>query len=114
VTNERTSPTDDRVTDDTDPSATDVFDEMEPFEPYTTGELASVLDIPKRLAGKLLTMLTADGQIRRKELEPDQAIWIREPPKHACPECNREFEIKYFHPVFQAVQFCPRCGTQLE
>lgn len=99
---------------DADVSPEDVYEEMEPFEPYTTGELAAVLDIPKRLARSLLDTLTAAGQIRSKEPEPERLIWVREPPKHECPACGHAFEIKYFHPVLQSVQFCPRCGAQLE
>ncbi|MDF9747559.1 MarR family transcriptional regulator [Natrinema salsiterrestre] len=114
MTSERESPNDDETPDGTAPSATDVCDEMEPFEPYTSGELAAILDIPKRLARTLLKRLTDDGRIRRKELESDRAVWIREPPTHACPDCGREFEIRYSHPIFQAVQFCPGCGTRLE
>jgi hypothetical protein len=119
-----------RMTDDHDPRRDDASDEngsgpdeplsaervseaMEPLEPYTTGELASALDVPKRLVRRLLDRLADAGTIRRKEPEPKRVIWIREPPKHECPTCGGEFEVKHFHPVFQAVQFCPRCGTRL-
>ena len=90
-----------------------VSEAMEPLELYTTGELASVLGVPRRLARRLLDRLADAGTIRRKEPEPERVIWIREPPKHECPNCGGEFEVKHFHPVFQAVQFCPRCGTRL-
>jgi hypothetical protein len=95
------------------PSTEAVYEAMTPLEPYTTGELASVLGVPRRLARRLLARLADEGTIRRKEPEPERVIWIREPPKHECPNCGGEFEVKHFHPVFQAVQFCPRCGTRL-
>lgn len=101
-------PADSEVTPD------DVYEEMEPFEPYTTGELAAVLDIPRRVARSLLDALTATERIRKKEPEPERLIWVREPPKHECSACGHAFEIKYFHPVLQSVQFCPRCGGRLE
>lgn len=90
-----------------------VYEAMEPLEPYTTGELASALDVPRRLARRLLDRLADEETIRKKEPEPERVIWIREPPKHVCPNCGGEFEVRYFHPVFQAVQFCPKCGTRL-
>jgi hypothetical protein len=90
-----------------------VYEAMEPLEPYTTGELATVLDVPRRVARTLLGRLSRVERIRKKEPEPERVIWIREPPKHECPTCGGEFEVRYFHPVFQAVQFCPKCGTRL-
>ena len=95
------------------PAAETVYEAMEPLEPYTTGELASTLGAPRRLVRGLLDRLAEAGTIRRKEPEPERVIWIREPPKHECPNCGGEFEVRYFHPVFQAVQFCPKCGTRL-
>mgnify|MGYP000212267376 FL=1 len=86
---------------------------MAPLEPYTTGELATRLDAPKRLVRELLNRLAGEEKVRKKEPEPQRVIWIREPPKHECPGCGGGFEVKYVHPVFQAVQFCPKCGTQL-
>jgi transcription initiation factor IIE alpha subunit len=94
-------------------SAEAVYEAMDPLEPYTTSEIASVLGVPKRIVRGLLNRLAEEETIRRKEPEPKRLIWIREPPKHECPNCGGEFEVKYFHPVFQAVQFCPKCGTRL-
>jgi hypothetical protein len=105
-----TNPRDD-ASDTTDTET--VYESMEPLEPYTTGELASLLDAPRRLVRTLLDALAGDEKIRKKEPEPDRTIWVREPPKHECPQCGRQFEVKYFHPIFQAVQYCPKCGTQL-
>lgn len=94
-------------------SSEEVYEAMEPPEPYTTGELASALDVPRRFARRLLDRLADEETIREKKSEPSRVIWIREPPKHECPNCGGEFEVRYFHPVFQAVQFCPTCGTWL-
>lgn len=98
---------------DTEPGPTDVFEAMEPLEPYTTGELAGLLEAPGRLVRRVLDRLADEGRVRKKVPETDRVIWVREPPKHACPECGREFEIKFLHPVLSSVRFCPRCGTRL-
>ena len=101
---------------DPDVSAPDVervYETMEPLEPYTTGELASILDAPRQAVRKLLELLAGDRKVRKKEPESDRIIWIRHPPKHECPECGEAFEIGSSHPVFRNVQFCPTCGTQL-
>jgi len=55
----------------------DVFETMEPLEPYTTRELADELDIPRRTVYKYLEELHEDGQIRKKKPEPRQVIWLR-------------------------------------
>lgn len=55
----------------------DVFNAMEPLEPYTTGELAESLGWPRRSVYKALTELAEDGTIRKKKPEPRRAIWIR-------------------------------------
>jgi len=95
-----------------DPDPEDVYGAMDPLEPYTTGEVARLLDIPRTLARELLTALGEAGKIRVKR--PDERpIWIREPPAHTCRSCGREFEVKYLHAVLSSVQFCPRCGTEL-
>lgn len=91
----------------------DVHEKMDPFEPYTTGELARVLGIPKRLARTFLNALTDDGQVRKKETKSGPVIWVREPPTNSCPDCGREFQIKFSHPMFSAAQLCPRCGARL-
>lgn len=98
---------------DRDISADNIYDEMEELEPYTAGELASKYDAPKQLIRNLLERLSDRGKIRKKEPEPKRAIWIREAHVHECSECGYKYEIKFLHPVFSAVQFCPRCGNQL-
>lgn len=55
----------------------EVFDRMEPLEPYGTGELAKNLGIPRRTAYKYLQELADEGRIRKKKPEPKHAIWIR-------------------------------------
>jgi len=55
----------------------DVFEKMEPLEPYTTGELADILDAPRRTVYNYLEELAEEGQIRKKKPEPRRAIWIR-------------------------------------
>lgn len=105
---------DEEATEGAEPTAEEVYGELEPFEPYTTREVASAFDVPKRLARRLLHAQNADGRVRKKEPKPDRAIWIREPPATTCPNCGREFEVKYLHAVLSAVRFCPRCGTRIE
>ncbi|WP_335999398.1 hypothetical protein [Halorientalis halophila] len=97
-----------------DPTRDEVQDAMAPLEPYTTGELARVLDAPRRLVRQLLDALADEEQIRKKTPEPDRTIWIREPPARTCPGCGRTFEIKFLHPVLSSARFCPRCGAQLD
>lgn len=55
----------------------DVFEAMEPVEPYTTGELANMLDAPRRTIYNYLEELAEQGRIRKKKPEPKRAIWIR-------------------------------------
>lgn len=55
----------------------DVFERMDPLEPYTTGELAEVLDAPRRSVYNYLEQLAEEGRIRKKKPEPRRAIWIR-------------------------------------
>lgn len=57
--------------------AEDVFDAMEHLEPYTTGELASELGIPRRTAYHYLENLYESGKIDKKKPEERRAIWIR-------------------------------------
>lgn len=96
-----------------EPSASEVYERLEPLEPYTTSELADRFDTSKDLVRRLLKALHGQGKVRKKETRSGPVIWIREAPKHECPTCGRAFEIKYLHPVFSSVQFCPRCGTNL-
>lgn len=55
----------------------DVFNAMEHFEPYTTGELADTLDIPRRTVFNYLDDLAEEGRIKKKKPEPRRVIWIR-------------------------------------
>ena len=64
---ERPDDTDEPPPADTESTAEDLYEEMEPFEPYTTGELASILGIPKRLARKLLNALTGNEKVRKRK-----------------------------------------------
>jgi hypothetical protein len=107
------APLEDSDTDVSELDSEQVYEAMEPLEPYTTGELASLLDTTRQAIRKVLDALAGERKIRKKEPEPERVIWVREPPKHECPKCGGEFEVRYFHPVFQNVQFCPKCGTQL-
>jgi predicted transcriptional regulator len=56
----------------------DVLEIMTPLEPYTTRELADMLDVPRRTVYNYLNELTENGRIRKKKTEPRRAIWIRE------------------------------------
>lgn len=55
----------------------DVFEAMEPLEPYTTGELADMLSAPRRTVFKYLEELAEQERIRKKKPGPRSAIWIR-------------------------------------
>ena len=56
----------------------DVFEEMEPLEPYTTREIADDLSIPRRTAYEFLEELAEGDRIRKKKPELRRVIWIRE------------------------------------
>ena len=58
-------------------TAEDIYEAMEPLEPYTSREIADKLDIPRRTAYEFLNDLADSGQIRKKKPEPRRAIWIR-------------------------------------
>ena len=58
-----------------DPS--DVLSAMDPIEPYTSGELADMMDWPRRTVYAALQELSDDGLIRKKKPEPRRAIWIK-------------------------------------
>lgn len=58
-------------------TAKDVFEAMEPLEPYTTGEIADVVGAPRRTVYNYLEELAEQDQIRKKKPEPRRAIWIR-------------------------------------
>lgn len=99
---------------DDDPSPDEVYEAMDPLEPYTTGELAKKFRASKRLIWSLLNTLAGTDKVRKKEPEPNRRIWIREPPAHKCPNCGYEFQVKVLHPVLSSIRLCPRCGTQIK
>ena len=53
-----------------------VLDAMEPLEPYTSGELAEMLDWPRRTVYQVLDDLAEDGVIRKKKPEERRVIWM--------------------------------------
>ena len=55
----------------------DVFEAMEIHNPYTTGEIADELGIPRRTAYKYLETLAENDRIRKKKPEPRRVIWMR-------------------------------------
>ena len=108
-----TSEKDDRDEPDTTVlSADDLFDELEPFEPYTTDELVDELGAERGIIGKLLDKLNREDKVTKKEPKSSPTIWVREPPVTRCSECGQAFEIKFLHPVFSSMQYCPRCGKR--
>lgn len=103
--------------DDRDPeqlSEETVYEEMEPFVPYTTQELADRIGTSLGNMWSLLRGLAGSKKIRKKEPEPNLRIWMREPPDNSCPHCDYEFEVKFLHPVVTAVRHCPNCGRQVK
>jgi predicted transcriptional regulator len=55
----------------------DVFEIMDPLEPYTTRELADMLSVPRRTIFNYLNELAENNRIRKKKTEPRRAIWMR-------------------------------------
>ena len=100
-------------TTDTDPSAEELLDDLEPFEPYTTDELADAYGTKRSVIRQLLDTLNREEKVRKKKPKSSPTIWIREPPVNSCSKCDRTFEIKFMHPVFSSAQYCPRCGNRL-
>jgi DNA-binding GntR family transcriptional regulator len=94
-------------------TAEDLYDDMEVLEPYTAGELAARFDASKKRVRTLLERLSGDGKVRKKEPEPNRAIWVRDAPIHECSDCGYKYEVKFVHPVLSSVRYCPRCGNQL-
>lgn len=95
---------------------TAIIEEMEPLQPYTTSELATKLDAPRSRVKRLLTSLFKQGTVEGKQSATTKKpiVWVRTPPINRCPSCNREFRVGFSHPVLGAVQFCPKCGTQIK
>lgn len=55
----------------------DILDAMDTFTPYTTGELAENLGIPRRTAYKYLQSLAEENKITKKKPDPRRVIWMR-------------------------------------
>lgn len=102
--------------DDADPSPADVAESMEPLEPYTTREVAGLVDIPKRVARRLLNALYDAGNVEKKppHEEAGRTIWVRNVPHITCTECGHEFMVRIVHPVLASVRYCPRCGARVD
>jgi predicted transcriptional regulator len=58
-------------------TAEDVFDSMEPLEPYSTAELADDLNAPRRTVYKYLNELAEEGRITKKKPNERRVIWMR-------------------------------------
>ncbi len=99
--------------DSTEPSAEELLENLELFEPYTTDELAETLDTDRGVIRNLLDRLVGEKKVRNKKPPSSPTIWIREPPLNQCQHCEYEFEVKFLHPVFSSVQYCPRCGKRV-
>jgi hypothetical protein len=94
-------------------SAETVYEEMEPFVPYTTRELADTIDTSLGNMWSILRGLAGEGRIRKKQPEPNIRIWMREPPDTNCSYCGCEFEVKFLHPASSSSRYCPNCGSQV-
>lgn len=55
----------------------DLYQLMEPLEPYTSREIANKAEIPRRTAYEFLDELSDANKIRKKKTEPRRVIWIR-------------------------------------
>jgi hypothetical protein len=99
--------------DEAERQAAAVYEQLALFEPYTTDELVGSLGLDREQVGTILHRLAREGKVREKSHPTGPTIWVREPPTDACPECDREFEVRFHRPVLSSVQFCPRCGTEL-
>lgn len=101
---------------ETGPPPGTVAEAMEPLEPYTTREVASIVDIPKRIARKLLNALYDEGTVEKKppHEEDGRTIWVRTAPHFTCEECGHEFMVRIVHLVLASVRYCPRCGARVD
>ncbi|MFB6096728.1 MAG: hypothetical protein ABEJ74_05015 [Haloferacaceae archaeon] len=89
---------------------------MAPLEPYTTREVASLLEVPRRVARRLLDALYEGDEVEKKPPHEDggRTIWIRPAPQFTCPECGYEFMVRVVHPVLASVRYCPQCGARVD
>lgn len=55
----------------------DVFEVMEPLEPYTTTEISDKLDAPQRTVFHYLNELAQEGRIQKKKPADTRVIWMR-------------------------------------
>jgi len=58
-------------------SPDDVYEAMEPLEPYSTNEVADELGLPHRTALHYLNQLAKNGRIRKKKTGARSVIWVR-------------------------------------
>ena len=98
---------------DSDPTPAELLDELEPFEPYTTEELADAFDTEPGVIRRLLARLVRTEAVRKKTPTAGPDLWIRDPPVNTFSACGREFAVTFAHPVFSATNYCPRCGNRL-
>ena len=54
----------------------EVLNALDPFEPYTTGELVEITGWPRRTVFQALNELAEEGTIRKKKPNPTNAIWM--------------------------------------
>lgn len=54
----------------------DVYQEMEPFEPYTLNDLLQRVSVSKGRLWSLLRSLHQARKIRKDESEPNKRIWV--------------------------------------
>lgn len=55
----------------------DVFEVMEPLEPYTTSEITNMLDAPQRTVFHYLNQLADEERIQKKKPADTRVIWMR-------------------------------------
>lgn len=95
-----------------EPSESAVYEEMEPLEPYTTGELARRVGAARDVVKRLLDALYEGDRVEKKEAS-GAVIWVRDAPRYQCAECGDEYQIRIVHPLQSAIRFCPHCGSRL-
>lgn len=90
------------------------FEELEPFEPYTTDELVDEFDTDRGIIRKLLDKLNREEKVKKNKPKSSPNLWIREPPVNGCSECGREFEIKFLYPPSRRCSTVPGAATACE